>query len=122
MTDSLLQAAMLVANQERRKEISRLTKKALAERKARGVQLGRPKVVVDLELLRKLRKQGFSWSQISTRTGIARSTVQRSLSPVNRYHGLTRKELISRILVLECTVKGATVNEYSSHEALRCEE
>ena len=40
-----------------------------------GARLGRPKVEVDLELIRKMRKQGLSLRAIAKATGISRTTV-----------------------------------------------
>ena len=45
-----------------------------------GARLGRPKVEVDLELIREMRKQGLSLRAIAKATGISRTTVSDLLS------------------------------------------
>ena len=45
-----------------------------------GARLGRPKVEVDLELIREMRKQGLSLRAIAKRTGVSRTTVSDILS------------------------------------------
>ena len=45
-----------------------------------GARLGRPKVEVDLELIREMRKQGLSLRDIAKATGISRTTVSDLLS------------------------------------------
>jgi DNA invertase Pin-like site-specific DNA recombinase len=52
----------------------------LAAAKAKGKQLGRPKVPVDVARIAFLRRQGRSWSQITRETGISKGTAQRALS------------------------------------------
>jgi DNA invertase Pin-like site-specific DNA recombinase len=50
----------------------------LAAAKARGKQLGRPRVPVDVSKVTFLRAQGRSWAAISAELGIGRGTAQRA--------------------------------------------
>lgn len=47
--------------------------------KAKGKTLGRPRVAVDAELIRRWRKQGLSWSAIVKKTGLGKGTCQRAV-------------------------------------------
>lgn len=48
--------------------------------RARGKQLGRPRVVADARRIASLRAQGRSWSEISTETGLSQGTARRAVS------------------------------------------
>jgi DNA invertase Pin-like site-specific DNA recombinase len=47
--------------------------------KARGKKLGRPKVKVDVQVLKALRKEGHTMDQISDLTGHSRATIYRRI-------------------------------------------
>jgi DNA invertase Pin-like site-specific DNA recombinase len=51
----------------------------IAAAKARGVQLGRPRRIVDSEEIRRLRDRGFTWKVITKKTGLGKGTCQRAL-------------------------------------------
>ena len=50
----------------------------LAAAKAKGKQVGRPRVAVDVSRIASLRKLGRSWSEITRETGISKGTAQRA--------------------------------------------
>jgi DNA invertase Pin-like site-specific DNA recombinase len=50
----------------------------LAAARARGKQLGRPRVAVDVSRVAALRAQGQSWASISEKLGIGKGTAQRA--------------------------------------------
>jgi DNA invertase Pin-like site-specific DNA recombinase len=66
-----------VAELERSLTVERV-KAGLRNAKAKGKQLGRPKVEIDSSRIVKLRSAGRSWSEISQETGWAKGTVQRA--------------------------------------------
>lgn len=51
----------------------------LRNARAKGKQLGRPRVVVDVSRIASLRAQGRSWAEIVTEMGIGKGTAQRAL-------------------------------------------
>jgi DNA invertase Pin-like site-specific DNA recombinase len=51
----------------------------LAAAKARGVRVGRPRVLVDAATIACLRREGLSWSEITRDTGISKGTAQRAV-------------------------------------------
>ena len=51
----------------------------LAAAKAKGKQIGRPRVTVDAARIVALRSQGRSWSEITTEIGISKGTAQRAV-------------------------------------------
>jgi DNA invertase Pin-like site-specific DNA recombinase len=58
----------------------------LAAAKAKGRRIGRPRVVVDVQKIVGLRREGDSWAEITRKTGISKGTAQRahaSLLPKN---------------------------------------
>ncbi len=50
----------------------------LAHAKAKGVRLGRPRVVVDSSKIARLRAQGLSWAAIGKQVGIGEGTARRA--------------------------------------------
>lgn len=46
--------------------------------KAKGIQIGRPRVIVDAFKIASLRSQGRSWGQIQTELGVSKGTAQRA--------------------------------------------
>ena len=52
----------------------------LRNAKAKGKQLGRPRVVVDVCKIAVLRSQRRSWAQISDEIGVTKGTAQRRLT------------------------------------------
>jgi DNA invertase Pin-like site-specific DNA recombinase len=51
----------------------------LRNARAKGRQLGRPRVIVDASKIVSLRAQGCSWSQIKDEIGISKGTAQRAV-------------------------------------------
>jgi DNA invertase Pin-like site-specific DNA recombinase len=51
----------------------------LRNARAKGRQLGRPRVIVDASKIASLREQGRSWAQIVAETGASKGTAQRAL-------------------------------------------
>jgi DNA invertase Pin-like site-specific DNA recombinase len=51
----------------------------LRNARAKGRQLGRPRVIVDASRIASLREQGRSWAQIVAETGASKGTAQRAL-------------------------------------------
>jgi DNA invertase Pin-like site-specific DNA recombinase len=64
----------------------------LAAAKAKGKQVGRPKVAVDPLRIASLRHQGRSWAEITLETGISKGTAQRAVAnlPTTPVAGTTR--------------------------------
>ena len=52
----------------------------LRNARAKGKQIGRPRVKVDSDKIAELRRVGVSWSQISRETGLSRGTAQRAIA------------------------------------------
>jgi DNA invertase Pin-like site-specific DNA recombinase len=50
----------------------------LAAAKAKGKRVGRPRVAVDALRIASLRREGYSWSQITAKTGVTKGTAQRA--------------------------------------------
>jgi DNA invertase Pin-like site-specific DNA recombinase len=50
----------------------------LAAAKAKGKQIGRPRVAVDVLRIASLRREGRSWAEITRETGISKGTAQRT--------------------------------------------
>lgn len=68
---------LLAALAEWEREInSERTREALAQKKAKGVRLGRPKDNLPLRKIALMRSEGFSWNEIGRRTGIPSSTLR----------------------------------------------
>ncbi len=53
-------------------------KMGLRRAKAQGVQLGRPRVIVDVDRIAALRAKGWSWSMITAELDISKGTAQRA--------------------------------------------
>ena len=51
----------------------------LRNARAKGKQLGRPRVIVDASRIASLRAQGRSWAEIVTEMGIGKGTAQRAI-------------------------------------------
>ena len=67
-----------LAKQERLR-ISERTKAGLQRARRAGRVLGRPRVDVDVQKLRRLQASGLSLRRIAAKTGLSLSTVARSL-------------------------------------------
>jgi len=52
----------------------------IAAARAKGKRLGRPRVMVDIAQIRRLREQGSSWRAISRELGVAAETALRALN------------------------------------------
>lgn len=76
--DAVIGILATIARQERLR-ISERTKAGLERARRQGKTLGRPRVQLDVEHLRKLRSQGVTWDQIVAQTGIAKATAQRAV-------------------------------------------
>jgi putative DNA-invertase from lambdoid prophage Rac len=66
-----------VAELERSLIVERV-KAGLRNAKAKGKQLGRPRVTVDAAKIAALRSQGHSWAKIGEALGLGEGTVRRS--------------------------------------------
>jgi DNA invertase Pin-like site-specific DNA recombinase len=74
-----------VAELERSLIVERV-KAGLRNARAKGKQLGRPRVVVDARRVAALRAEGHSWATICSETGLTKGTAQRA------FHGLPQKQ------------------------------
>lgn len=77
--DAVIGILAVIAKQERIRRSER-TIAGLQKARRRGRVLGRPRVAVDGDLIRRLRAQGRSWGEVEKETGIARSTAQRAVA------------------------------------------
>lgn len=68
--------------------------------KARGVRLGRPRVMVNTAQIALLRGQGASWAGIAEQLGVGEGTVRRAAQA-------SAKNLASDIAVTPCQIKAA---------------
>jgi DNA invertase Pin-like site-specific DNA recombinase len=59
--------------------IAERVKAGLRNARAKGKQLGRPRVVVDASRIAALRAQGRSWREICAETGLTKGTAQRAV-------------------------------------------
>jgi DNA invertase Pin-like site-specific DNA recombinase len=59
--------------------IAERVKAGIRNARARGVRLGRPKVVADVATIRRLRGQDRSWRSIGRELGIAAETAKKSM-------------------------------------------
>ena len=75
--DAVIGILAAVAKQERVRRSER-TRAGLERARAKGKQLGRRRVAVDLSKIRSLRNQGLSWEEVSKLTCFRRSTCQRA--------------------------------------------
>ena len=75
--DAVISILAAVAKQERVRRSER-TRAGLERARAKGKQLGRRKVLVDIDRILALRSEGFSWEGIAQVTGFKRSTCQRA--------------------------------------------
>jgi DNA invertase Pin-like site-specific DNA recombinase len=51
----------------------------LRNARAKGKRLGRPRVLVPVARVERLRARGLSWSKISRRVGVAKATILRAV-------------------------------------------
>jgi len=77
--DAVIAIIATVAKQERVR-ISQRVRAGLEVARAKGTRLGRPKVVVDVARIARLRAQGRSWREITGELGIGKGTAQRALA------------------------------------------
>lgn len=75
--DAVIGILAVIAKQERIRRSER-TIAGLDRARRKGRVLGRPRVTVDRDLIRRLRDAGRSWADIATETGVTRSTAQRA--------------------------------------------
>src|SRR5207249_8630316 len=68
-----------IAKQERVRLAER-TRAGLERVRREGKRLGRPAAKADAAMVRRMRDEGASWSEIARRTGLARGTVQKLCS------------------------------------------
>lgn len=61
-----------------RELIPERVKSGIAAAKKRGVQVGRPRIVVDRLGIKRLRDEGATWSEITAQTGVGKGTAQRA--------------------------------------------
>src|ERR1700732_2264566 len=74
-----------VAELERSLIVERV-RAGLRNARAKGKQLGRPRVIVNASEVRALRDAGRSWSEICRETGLTKGTAQRSVSSLPKNH------------------------------------
>jgi len=77
-TGKLLYQLLAAFGEFERNVIAERVQSGLRAAKARGVRLGRPRVMVDTAQIALLRSQGASWATISARTGVSKGTAQRA--------------------------------------------
>jgi len=75
--DAVIAIIATVAKQERVR-ISQRVRAGLDVARAKGRRLGRPKVIVDSRQIAALRDQGYSWHEITQKTGVSKGTAQRA--------------------------------------------
>ena len=75
--DAVISILAVVAKQERVRRSER-TRAGLERARAKGKQLGRRRVSIDVNRILALRREGFSWEGIAQLTGFKRSTCQRA--------------------------------------------
>ena len=68
-----------IAKQERVR-LGERTRAGLERVRREGKRLGRPAAKADAAVIRRMRDEGASWSEIARRTGLARGTVQKLCS------------------------------------------
>jgi DNA invertase Pin-like site-specific DNA recombinase len=73
--DAVLAILATIAKQERLR-LSERTIAGLERARRQGKILGRPRVAADPEMIRTMRQEGLSWSEISRRTNVSRGTCQ----------------------------------------------
>jgi len=73
--DAVISIMATIAKQERIR-LSERTVAGLERAKRQGKTLGRPRVAADPGLIREMREQGHSWSEIARRTKVSRATCQ----------------------------------------------
>ena len=83
--DAVIGILAAIAKQERIRRSER-TMAGLQRARKKGSTLGRPRVTVDHDLIRRLRIAGRSWTEIATATGLTRSTVQRAYCAAGESH------------------------------------
>jgi DNA invertase Pin-like site-specific DNA recombinase len=77
--EAVIAIVATVAKQERVR-ISERVRAGLATARAKGTRLGRPRVFANTSRIRDLRRQGYSWSQVTIETGVSKGTAQRALA------------------------------------------
>jgi DNA invertase Pin-like site-specific DNA recombinase len=74
--DAVISIMATIAKQERIR-LSERTRAGLARARREGKTLGRPRVAADAAMIRALRMDGISWSEIARRSGVTRETCKR---------------------------------------------
>jgi len=74
--DAVIGILAVIAKQERVRLAER-TRAGLERVRQAGKKLGRPTAKADSAIIRGMRDQGASWSQIARRTGLSRGTCQK---------------------------------------------
>jgi DNA invertase Pin-like site-specific DNA recombinase len=74
--DAVISIMATIAKQERIR-LSERTRAGLARARREGKTLGRPRVAADAAMIRALRRDGISWSEIARRSGVTRETCKR---------------------------------------------
>ena len=67
-----------IAKQERVR-LGERTRAGLERVRREGKRLGRPAAKADAAVIRRMRDEGASWSEIARRTGLSRGTIQKAL-------------------------------------------
>src|SRR5205809_8100105 len=74
--EAVISILAAIAKQERVR-LGERTRAGLERVRREGKRLGRPVAKVDVSVIRTMRAQGESWSEIARRTGLARATCQK---------------------------------------------
>jgi DNA invertase Pin-like site-specific DNA recombinase len=75
--DAVIAIIATVAKQERVR-ISERVRAGLCNARSKGKKLGRPRMIVDVARIGRLRSQGLSWAKIAEALGLGEGTVRRS--------------------------------------------
>lgn len=76
--DAVISIMAVIARQENVRRSER-TKAGLARARDKGKILGRRRVLVNADVIRRLRASGLSWTRIALQTGSSRSSCQRAV-------------------------------------------
>jgi len=76
--EAVISIMAVIARQENARRSER-TKAGLARAREKGKILGRRRVQLNADLIRRLRASGLSWTTIALETGISRSSCQRAV-------------------------------------------
>lgn len=81
---TLLIAILSWVAEEERRQIASRSALGVARARAQGKRIGRPPVVVDVELATRLRSEGMSVREVASKLGLPKSTVHKALGAVHQ--------------------------------------